>query len=59
MVRCFGLGRWRVEGKVGGEVSRGRVGLDFRGDFQYNTGWFEDGGPFRPPLGLDQRRVVV
>ena len=38
MVRGFGLGRWVGEGKVEGEVSRGWVGLDFGGGFQYNTG---------------------
>lgn len=51
MVRRFGLGRWMGEGEVGGEESRGRVGLDFRVGFQYNTGCFEDGGGSRVYIG--------
>jgi len=51
VVKRFGLGEWMIEGKVEGEESRGRVGLDFGGDIQYNTGWFEDGGNSRGRFG--------
>jgi len=69
VVRLFGLGGWMGEGKVEGEESRGWVGLDFRGGFQYNTGWFGGRGSDRvcigrlptlsAPVKTDRRKAVV
>ena len=39
------------EDKVGGEESSGRVGLDFGGDLQYNTGCIGIGGSARVCIG--------
>lgn len=44
---------------MGGEESRGWVGLDFRVDFQYNTWCFEDGEATEGASGVRQSQIVA
>jgi hypothetical protein len=44
---------------VGGEESRGRVGLDFWVGFQYNTGCFEGGKATEGASGVRQSQIVA